>query len=231
MRLNNAQQVRYLRKQFLKGNELALQLASCGLDRDVLVEDFVNAVFAQAMLNGRAIPRTSQAFDQYMQAGKGGLVDIANEYEKIIGNALAFYAKVTLQLKQLDKPNWTYARKDIEQQLAQLIYPGFLLNTELEVLKHYPRYCKAIHIRLERISGQYQKDEKHTAVLRQMLERIETYTEEKPELLLVNAELQKYRWMLEEYRVSLFAQSLGTNTAVSEKRLLQQWQRFEDSLG
>ena len=77
--------------------------------------------------------------------------------------------------------------------------------------------------RVERLSGQYPKDQKHTALLQALAEPLADALDARPGLLLQCGQAMQYRWMLEELRVSLFAQSLGTRLAVSEKRLQEQW--------
>lgn len=227
MRLHCAEQVRFLRKGFLKGNQVTLQMAGCGLQREPLIEDMIDAVFAQTMLNDRALPRTQAEFNERIAKGRGELVNIANEYEKLLANTLEFYAAVAIKIEQLKGESWLYAYQDIKKQLAALIYPGFLLHTDFEWLKHYPRYFKAIDLRLQRLSGQYKKDLHSTHQLTVIAARIEESQRHDSDILFNNTELKKYRWMMEEFRVSLFAQSLGTSMAVSEKRLQQQWQAFE----
>jgi len=77
--------------------------------------------------------------------------------------------------------------------------------------------------RIERVSGQYPKDQKYTQSLRDLAEPLLCAQRERPELLLMSSEAATYRLMLEEFRVSLFAQNLGTRQAVSVKRLTEQW--------
>ena len=229
LRLQCAQQVRYLRKNFLRGNDLILQLAACGLDREAMIEDMTDAVFAQVMLDGQAIPRDKLDFEARIKKGQSELVNIANEYELILSNVFKFYADVALKLKKLETNSWQYARNDMQRQIEDMVYPGFMLDTEIEYLKHLPRYFKAMQQRLERLSGQYQRDEKHTQVLIEMRKRIDVQKKRDQHILINSPELKRFRWMLEEYRVSLFAQGLGTSMAVSEKRLQEQWQVFDSS--
>ena len=81
---------------------------------------------------------------------------------------------------------------------------------------------------MERLSGQTSKDMQHTRLLEQLTQPLSELLRERPRLIVESPEVIAYRWMLEEFRVSLFAQSLGTRHAVSEKRLRQRWQAVED---
>ncbi|MEP5765436.1 MAG: ATP-dependent RNA helicase HrpA [Halieaceae bacterium] len=222
LRLGCAQQVRYLRKQLLRGNAANLLLAAAGMERERLLDDLVDAVFAQSML-GPELPRSEQAFNQALQAGRGELVNWGNDYERLLLNTLEQLATVRQLLTGLEGKQWQAARADVNAQLAGLFEPGFLLQTPFEWVSHYPRYLKAIVSRLQRLSGQLGKDQAHTDLLFELAAPLTAYLAEVPEALAHNPELARYRWMLEELRVSLFAQALGTSLPVSAKRLQEQW--------
>ena len=116
------------------------------------------------------------------------------------------------------------AAGDINQQLQQLIYPGFLFRTPLSWLQQYPRYLKAISLRLEKAPSQIQKDKVWTADVDSLWQPWQQRLEKEGEAAIsANDNLVLYRWMLEEYRVSLFAQTLKTLMPVSEKRLKKLW--------
>lgn len=82
---------------------------------------------------------------------------------------------------------------------------------------------KAALQRVERLSGQYPKDQQHTALLQSLAEPMKQAAHTRDKLIDLCPAAKQYRWMLEELRVSLFAQQLGTRQAVSQKRLQQQW--------
>ena len=93
-----------------------------------------------------------------------------------------------------------------------------------------PRYAKAAEYRMSRLKGQYLKDREGMRVLKPCLERFETVVKEYPDLIQVSPEAHYYRWMLEEFRVSLFAQRIRTRMPVSSKRLDLQWRSIENWL-
>jgi len=112
--------------------------------------------------------------------------------------------------------SWLNVMQDIKQQLDHLIYPGFIEQTPDEWLKHLPRYLKAIDKRLDKIDRDPAKDKALSAKVSMFWQR---YSDEKSN----TKDLQQFRWMIEEFRVSLFAQELGTSHPVSEKRLEKAW--------
>ncbi len=117
---------------------------------------------------------------------------------------------------------------DISRQLARLMPADFLLTTSWQRLRHYPRYLHGIASRIETLknanSGQ------HLALEAQRIDELESFWQRYETLRndfhlrgLASPELDEFRWLLEEYRVSLFAQKLGTAVPVSAKRLERMW--------
>jgi ATP-dependent helicase HrpA len=141
----------------------------------------------------------------------------------VLFNFLKVLAELRRKLAGLDTDKWPGSREDVERQLRRLLQAGFLRDTPREWFEQYPRYLKALRNRVERLSGQYAKDQQHTALLQKLGQPLWDAVAERPGLLLLCAPASQYRWMLEELRVSLFAQNLGTRQAVSEKRLQEQW--------
>ena len=223
LRLGGGQQVKYLRKQMLRGNEFNLVLAGAGQARAPLLDDLIDGAYVQAMSLDRDLPRSEQAYKGMLERGRGELVSRGNEIETIVLNFLRVLAEVRHKLAALDKGKWLDSRADIEQQLERLLVAGFQRDTPGEWLAQYPRYIKALRVRVERLSGQYAKDQKCANLLQDLALPLWEQVQQRPGLLLVCAEAAQYRWMLEEFRVSLFAQNLGTKQAVSEKRLQEQW--------
>ena len=221
-----ADQVRFLRKQLLRGNDASLVLAAAGMEKDALLEDLVNASFSRALLGDRELPRGEAEFKQALEQGRGELVSCGNDYESLLLNSLGPLAEVRRRLPDLGGEAW--ARKDIENQLEALYEPDFLYLTPWQWISHYPRYMKALDTRLQRLSGQQHKDRQHTEVLAGLLQPLMEYLAQNRLGLLINPELRQYRWLLEELRVSFFAQSLGTAVPVSAKRLQEQWHRVLD---
>ena len=227
-RLQCVQQVRFLRKQLLRGNDASLMLAAAGMERTPLLEDLIDACFARALLNESPLPRTGEEFERVLQQGRGELVNCGNELERLLLNSLTPLAELRQCLLQTGDTQADCARQDIERQLGQLFSPGYQYATPWQWLGNYPRYLKAVVVRLQRLSGQYQKDRDQAATIAGLALPLEDYLSRSTDGLRINPELLHYRWMLEELRVSFFAQSLGTSIPVSARRVQQQWQRVID---
>jgi ATP-dependent helicase HrpA len=135
-----------------------------------------------------------------------------------------------LALEPLQGERYAAGVGDIRRQLDRLVAPGFLANTPWAWLKQYGRYLQAVEIRIERLrGGEVARD-------RQQLDEVlpweslgERRALELGPLAELDVELTQFRWMVEEFRVSLFAQRLGTLLPVSAKRLERQWQIVEQA--
>lgn len=225
LRLHSAQTVKYLRKQMLRGNEFNLVLAGAGQERASLVDDLADAAYIRAMDLDSELPLTEAAFQATLERGRGEVVTCANDIEAILLNTLQVAAQVRKALAALDTRKWPDSVADMEQQLGLLLQPGFLRDTPGEWLAQYPRYMKALLNRVQRLPGQGAKDHKYTQMLDSLASPLQQALSERDSLLLASEAACSYRWMLEEFRVSLFAQNLGTRQAVSEKRLNEQWNK------
>jgi len=207
-------------KQMLKGNKFNLVIAGAQLDRAELLADLVDGSYIWAMQIDSSPPYTGEAFTQMLEQGKSEVITCANELETVLFNTLAGLAELRREIAGI-KPG--AALEDCNRQLQRLLQKSFVRDTPHDWLAQYPRYMKALRIRLQRLSGQVARDEKYTALLESAASKLWQLEETRPGLLQVCPEALQYRWMLEEFRVSLFAQSLGTRQAISEKRLQEQW--------
>lgn len=224
------QQLKYLRKDLLKGNTISLQLAGISQQRDDWLEDLLFAVFSRVFIGDLELPGTEQEFQQRLTAGKSLLVEEANKAAALLAEIAGYYTAVRKQLKKANELAWAFAIADIQQQLALLFKPGFIADTPWQHLQQYPRYLQAIAQRLEKLRGHFQRDKTLSVGLNELAEPLYREWQDNTEAAARSQLLLAFRWALEEYRVSLFAQQLGTTQPVSEKRLRQQWQQVKESL-
>jgi ATP-dependent helicase HrpA len=102
------------------------------------------------------------------------------------------------------------------------VYPGFVTRTPAQWLGHYPRYLNAVLTRLQRQAHAANRDSQRMQLFAPWWQRLLTLAPE-PHADFAPP-LSEYRWLLEEYRVSLFAQELKTAVPVSPQRLQHAWQ-------
>lgn len=224
--LEAVQTVKYLQKELLKGQELALSVAGIG-NRDQVVDDILMATFCQLCVpDQQQLPREQQAFRERLTQVREQLISHAQDIAETLVASLKLLVEVRKQLKQHKNAlALAFTLSDIQQQLQQLFYPGLVYNTPREWLEQYPRYLRAILARLEKAMLNPQKDRLAIGEVQAAWQRLTDYLAKEGEFQMAQKiSLQTYRWWVEELRVSLFAQTLKTQIPISSKRLDKQWQ-------
>ena len=210
----------YLQKNLPNIQKLCLNYASTGSCEELkksIVDNSFRLTFDCSSL------RTEAAFQAELEQHKSELIPTGNQICEQLAVCMPLVHKIRKGLKGSINPMALEALADIKVQLESLVYPGFLDSLSMDTLRQYPRYLKATERRLEKLSHSLQKDRGLRLQVSKHMDQYVKLIKAKPELIS-NAELQQYRWMIEELRVSLFAQELGTAMPVSDKRLNKQWQ-------
>jgi ATP-dependent helicase HrpA len=206
---------------------MSLHFVGVGSQSD-LVEDLLAAIVDRAFLGDGPAPRTRAAFEDRLSTGRERLIDVANELCGLAGVILGTRHEVCKSMNTEVPGAAAEALQDIRSQLDHLVYVGFMSHTPYERLRHFPRYVKAIAVRLRKLAEAPDRDRARRADI----ERLWLMWRQRSEVLVReqgrDPELETFRWMLEELRVSQFAQELRTPGPVSVKRLEQQWQAVKD---
>ncbi|SEA34548.1 ATP-dependent RNA helicase HrpA [Microbulbifer marinus] len=221
--------VKYLRKELLRGKELGLSAADLGR-REEVADDILLAAAREVFWPDEQWPRSEAQFLEVLAEKSGELVGVAQEIADLLVKALSQLVPLRKQIKQQKNLAVAMAVGDIQQQLNGLFYRGFLFDTPLEWLRQYGRYLKGIVLRLEKAALDPNRDRKLQAEFHKAAEPYQGLAERySPRVLAAEPQLWQYRWMLEEFRVSLFAQTLKTLMPVSVKRLHKLWMEIEQS--
>jgi ATP-dependent helicase HrpA len=181
-----------------------------------LKEDLVAAALERVFL-ADAVPTLAAEFARAVEAGRSRFMLVTQEVARTAAGILAAHAELKKKLAPIAK-SFPQAAQDIEQQLARLVASGWLAATPWARLQHYPRYLRAIELRLEKLKTDPARDARLMSELAPLL----SAWRRAPRPL--DAEQQQFGWLLEELRVSLFAQQLKTPVPVSAKRLAKLWQ-------
>ena len=216
------QQIKYLAKNLPDIQRICMGYASIGSCND-LKQAIIDASVEKSFFSKNTIVRNKIAFEENLQQGTNNLINTANDICEILSTVFQSYKNIQKQLKKNTKPNWIQSINDIQSQLEHLIYEDFLYYTPPEYLEYYPRYLQAIQQRLDKLQQAAERDRQHTNLLSPYWDHFVELNDEyydHPVFIL-------YRWMLEEFRVSLFAQGLKTKMPVSEKRIEKQWQEVK----
>ena len=183
----------------------------------------------RACLPDAKLPRSEQEFRECLRAGKLRLGVAAGEVSHLLAPLFVNFSEIRKTWEKTAAPQWQPTRLDVHAQLGQLFSPGFLVRTPWAWLQQFPRYSQGIVLRLQKLSsGAGPRDQQQLpSVVPRWQRGIERLKQHRARQLY-DPELEAYRWMTEEYRVSIFAQELGTAVPSSEKRLDQQWAKVAE---
>jgi len=220
--LRSNSQLKFLQKQLLRQQKQLLLFSHFG-SRDEILDQLVRAAYRHAFLRDRALPRTQVEFEQLYQAGRENLISRAEAMEKELLVIVQIFHRIKSRLKNLGAGDNSELQKDIKMQLEELLHAEFILDTPPEYFFELARYLRAIEERLDKFPRQIERDRSWSLELQAYYQAYQREYDNNVSLNQVSPELEVYRWMLEEYRVSLFAQKLGTRTQVSQKRLEKYW--------
>jgi len=174
-----------------------------------------------------------QSFDSALAQQRDKIIPQANDICQQLDTTLSFHHKVKKALKGSINPAWLDALNDITNHLNALIFVGFLDRLTLQELRQYPRYLKGLQRRIDKLIDNSHKDRGLRLQIQPHWQSYQHFMQKEtangfsfsPQQ---KTTLQDYRWMLEEFRVSLFAQELGTAFPISEKRLKKKWREIID---
>lgn len=171
-------------------------------------------------------PRTEADFQSRLKKARGLIPVAVQDVVEMLEPIMTASAQARKAIKTTRAPSLAYAVADTKEQLRELTSAGFLSRTPWGWLQQYPRYLEAIPVRLRKLgTNGTARDRKGHELITDCLARYRRRAAEHAERDHFDPQLEYYRWMIEELRVSLFAQELGTAIPVSEVRLEKQWEK------
>ena len=185
---------------------------------DELREQIIEVAIERAFL-AEALPTDAAAFARCIDQGRARLTLIASEVARSAAAILVEHTAALRKLKDARAPK--DVADDIAAQLARLVPKRFVAHTPWAQLAHLPRYLKAVAMRLEKLRADPARDAQRLAELRPLEQRYLRQLAERKGV--PDPRLDEFRWLLEELRVSLYAQELRTPQPVSVKRLEKVW--------
>lgn len=219
-----SEQARYLRQKLPAMHNMALLYRGLG-NTDQLGHDLVASTFDRQFI-GEELPRTEKAFSERLERGRAHVVVEGERFAGRIARVLEHYQTVR---KALTKPRGLEgidSFRDMGEHLEALVYPGFMEHTPPALLDHLPRYLEGLVYRVQKHTADLRRDAQRTRQVRPWWEDYLKRSERNRREGIDDPALLIFRQMLEEYRISLFAQPLGTIMPVSDKRLKEQWKRL-----
>lgn len=213
--------LKYLEKNIPDLQRMSMVYMPLG-SAEELRDQIIALALDRAFLN-EPLPVDAASFEACLTQGRTRLQLIAHEVARLAATVLTEYAATTRKLKDSRPPKALH--DDVSVQLGKLVPKHFVLDTPWMQLQHVPRYLKAIVMRLDKYKADPARDDARLAEIRPLEQR---YTRRVAELGgKVDERLKDFRWMLEELRVSLFAQELRTPYPVSLKRLEKTWVQLQ----
>ena len=194
--------------------------------QQAFAHELVFAAFTGAFIDGQPTAiRTAAAYADARNIGKPRVAALATALAKAMDETFTATADARKLLEQRYVKGWEHIGPDIDGQLRTLFGKEFLREINSEQLLHFPRYLKAIVLRISKAqTGGMERDLEHYQAFRPLWQNALSVV---ASLDLIAAQ---YRWMVEELRVSLFAQELRTPTPVSVKRVTKAWEQLENNL-
>ncbi len=167
--------------------------------------------------------RDRKSFEARVVRAKARLVEVANELCRLTAEVLSQYAALRTRLDDARLAAWPRAISDVRNQLGLLLCPRFVVTTPFERYRHFPRYLQAVGIRLDKLASNPDRDANWQEQLARFWQMYTTRVEQDRLRGVSDPKVEEFRWMLEELRVSLWAQQLKTPYPVSFKRLERYW--------
>ncbi|WP_370663569.1 ATP-dependent RNA helicase HrpA [Massilia agri] len=210
-------QLKFAEKNIPGLQGMGMQFMSVGTQEDLRDQIIAKAIDIACLQD--PLPINSGEFNKRKDEGKGRIGLLINEIARLVGSILSEFHGMPKRIQSLPPA----VQADIQSQLQGLIHKRFIADNEYSQLSHFPRYLKAINVRLEKLRGNPSRDAQLMAEWQNAASQFQRTLKNQagknndPRML-------DFRWMLEELRVSLFAQELRTPMPVSAKRLQKVWE-------
>ncbi|WP_186234643.1 ATP-dependent RNA helicase HrpA [Burkholderia gladioli] len=213
--------IKYLEKNLPGLREMAMQYMTLG-SQDELRDQLIDTALDRACLQD-PLPIDDAGFHARRDEGRSRLNLLAQEIARLVGQILAEYAGLGKKLAQA-KP-FAAAHADMTAQLGALVGKRFVIDTPYPQLAHFPRYLKGIAMRIDKLKADAARDARQLAEFAPLNQQYLRALSQRGGA--ADARLTEFRWLLEELRISLFAQELRTPMPVSVKRLHKVWESLQ----
>ncbi|MBX9798799.1 MAG: ATP-dependent RNA helicase HrpA [Burkholderiaceae bacterium] len=213
------EQLKYLEKNIPGLQQMGMQFMALG-SQEELREQIIHAGLERACLQ-EPLPKTAEQFNARKDEGKSRLGLLLNEIARLVGLVLTEYHALPKKLQTVKAH--MQAVNDMQAQLQGLVGKRFIADNDYTNLTHFPRYLKAINVRIDKLRADPARDMRSMAEWQQAAAPWQRALKERHG----DPKMTEFRWLLEELRVSLFAQELRTPMPVSVKRLQKVWESMQ----
>ena len=217
------EQLKFLEKNIPGLQQMGMQFMALG-SQEELRDQIISAGLERACLQ-LPLPKNAEEFNKRKDEGKSRLGLLCNEIARLAGLVLVEYYGLPKKLQGIKAH--AAAVTDIQNQIQGLVSKRFIVESDYGNLSHFPRYLKAINVRLEKLRADPSRDARLMAEWAQVATPWQRALKERHGGKNNDPKMLEFRWMLEELRVSLFAQELKTPMPVSVKRLQKIWETMQ----
>jgi ATP-dependent helicase HrpA len=208
-------------RQCAGDREFALLAAAAGFDRGLFLEVADRSVEDALRLDEQSLPRTEAQFVARVNAARTEVAGCGEHVAQAVKGVLSALREARAALAPLAAPAFAAGRDSIQRQLTTLLAPGWVRRTPAAAFSQLPRYVKAVARRAQRLRDDINRDQKLDAQVSPFANAVREL-EARCGSFGPGPELERLRWLVEEFRLSLFAQDLRTLAPVSAKRLAAQ---------
>ncbi len=214
------EQLKYQEKNIPGLQQMGMQFMALG-SQEELRDQILSAGLERAFMQ-EPLPKNADEFNRRKEEGKARFGLLVNEIARLAGLVLAEYYTLPKKLQTIKAQ--AQASADIQSQLQNLVGKRFIADSDYSNLMHFPRYLKAINVRLEKLRADPTRDAR---LLSEWTQVAAPWQRAQKDRGANDPKMQEFRWLLEELRVSLYAQELRTPMPVSVKRLQKVWETMQ----
>ena len=173
---------------------------------------------------------TQTEYSELYEHVRAELIETVFDVTKLVAEILSEATALKKAIKKATSLTTMHAVSDVKAQMENLVYPGFVAQTGYDQLVHLPRYLKAAQVRLTKLGPNLHRDNQLMLTVQDLEDSYDNAVKSLPAGTIVPDALRRVNWMIEELRVSFFAQELGTAYTVSEKRITKAQREALDAI-
>lgn len=173
---------------------------------------------------------THAEYSELYEHVRAELIETVFDVTKLVAEILSEATALKKAIKKATSLTTMHAVSDVKGQMENLVYPGFVAQTGYDQLVHIPRYLKAAQVRLTKLGPNLHRDNQLMLTVQDLEDSYDNAVKSLPAGTIVPDALRRVNWMIEELRVSFFAQELGTAYTVSEKRIAKAQREALDAI-
>ncbi|MBY6095500.1 ATP-dependent RNA helicase HrpA [Ferrimonas balearica] len=217
--INVPSPVKYLQQKLPNKSKLAMYFNPFGRV-DLLINDCIDAGIDKLLAEHKLNVTNKAEFEAAREVIRAELNDTVVGIAVQVERVLTSWGGIRKKLKGKISLEIAFAMSDIQAQLDRLVYKGFVADTGWDRLDDLNRYLKGVERRLEKLPVDPHRDKLHLLKVQKVEQAYQAALNKLPKGQSVPEGLTAVRWLLEEYRISCFAQALGTKVPISDKRIL-----------